>query len=201
MLKLSKQEQTAVDIYDARVREGNLDNTPLWVDGFSQVIFYDLPKDAEVLDVGCGIGRAVPILPDLGIEKYLGIDPSIEQVRVCRSRWPELQFEVSEIRELANKYPNRFSGFLLITVLMHIPRRDLSQALGSLRGCLKQGAHGMISLPMGQPDRLMMRNNVGMMLTLYTQEELESALGRHGFVVRQMFSPNSHMLLVHAEAV
>jgi SAM-dependent methyltransferase len=199
--KLSEQEKTAIAVFDQRAREGDTSNTALFADSFSYPIFRDMPGFGEVIDVGCGIGRAIGMLLDLGIEKYHGVDPSVEQINYCVREFPQHTFEVGEIRELGSKHPERFSGFLMITTLMHIPRTDLDQALSSLRACLVRGAPGMMSLPMGEaPDYLSVVNRYGMLLTLYTPEEVDAALIRNGFRVHQLFSRDGHMLHVHVEA-
>jgi len=194
---LSEQELVAIEIYDEYARADNFLDTPLWVDNFSQIIFLDMPGDGEVIDVGCGQGRAIEMLPGLYITKYLGIDPSTPSIEHCQAKWPNLEFEVGEIRELGKKYPDRFSGFMSIAMLMHIPRSDLNDALSSLRSCLKQDAPGMISLPMGYDDRLESINHVGMKLTLFTIEEIEQSLLKNGFEIINMFSPDGYMLLMH----
>lgn len=198
-LKLSLQEQATVTIYDKRTRTGLLDSTPVWTDEFSSLIFLDLPKEGEVVDVGCGTGRFIPILPDLNIKKYVGIDPSVASIEYCRQTYPEHQFSVGSLQTLGELYPNRFSGFIMTTTLMHIPRRSLSKGLQSLRKSLITGAHGMISLPIGAP--LTWTTELGITLTLYTEAEMKKQLPIHGFCIRQMFSPSKQMLLIHAEAV
>ena len=198
---LSEQERFAVARMDKLVQQGDIDTTPIWADSFTSTIFVG-NFAGEVVDVGCGTGRFVEVLPDLGITRYVGIDPSNEAIRYCTQQFPEHMFEVGEIRELGERYPNRFSGFILTTTLMHIPRKDVRRALMSLRHSLRTGAPGLISLPKGEPDRLTVVNKYGMHLTLYTERELNRILPLAGFSIVTMFSPHgSHMLLAHVVAV
>ncbi len=182
---LSAQERGAIAIYNQRVRDKDTGDEALWVDPFTRHIFATTPADGEVVDVGCGIGRAIPMLPDLGaFNGYFGIDPAEDQIAYCREHFPELSFEVNEIRRIGAAYPKRFDGFLCIAVLMHVPRSDIDLALRSLRASLKDGANGLLSLPYGDT---MVRDNCvfGVNITLYTIDEMFLALKRNGFQIER----------------
>ncbi len=198
-LELSPQEKVTVGIYDQRIRDGDIDTTPVWADSFSSMIFWNLPADGVVVDVGCGTGRFISILSDLNITRYFGIDPSAGNIEYCRQTYPEHQFSLGSVQTLGIHYPHRFSGFIMTTSLMHVPRRDLRRSLRSLRASLLPGANGMISLPVGEP--LLWTHPSGVILTLYTEAEMERQLPLHGFSIRQMFVRNGRMLLIHVTAV
>lgn len=197
-LNLSPQEQETVAVYNQRIHAGRIDSTPVWADRFSLSVFWDLPGDGEIVDVGCGTGRFVPILTNLNIPSYLGIDPSEGNIEYCKKTFPAHQFELGSVQTIGDRYSGRFAGFIMATSLMHIPRRGLRQALQSLRRSLIPGAQGMISLPLGEP--LTWRHQDGVTLTLYTEAEMGRQLPLHDFRIRQMFSPNGHMLLIHVQA-
>jgi SAM-dependent methyltransferase len=196
-LHLSKQEMDAVKIYNRYTKAGLVDTTPLWVDDFTWPIFRDMPPDGEVVDIGCGTGRAISLLPDLGISKYLGIDPSHEAIRHCKKHHPEYSFEVGDFRTIGKKYPKRFSGFIVITTLMHIPRKDLGDIFYSMRSCLRRGAPGLISFPTGDPGESTFTNKQGMRLTLFTENEVTQALAQQNLRVEyaRVLSENYMVLL------
>lgn len=201
LTRLSQQERFAVAKYDNLVRTGDIEHLPIWADSFSMRVFARLHEGGEVIDVGCGTGRSISLLPHLGIEKYFGIDPSAESIKYCKETWPEHAFEVSEIRELGEKYPGRFSGFMLLAVLMLIPRDGILPALQSLRKCLSPGATGMISLPLGRAEKRSHTFADGTRTTLYLKSEITAALRHCGFSISEMFSPNNtNMFLIHAMA-
>lgn len=150
-LTLSPQESEAVSVYDNRIRDGRIDTIPVWADRFSMSVFWSLPDNGEVVDVGCGTGRFVPILTDLNIPSYLGIDPSVGNIEYCRKTYPAHDFALGSVQTLGTMYPGRFAGFIMTTSLMHVPRRGLRQALASLRRSLIPNAQGMISVPLGEP--------------------------------------------------
>jgi SAM-dependent methyltransferase len=194
---LSAQEREAITIYESQVQSGDIQSHPIWVDSFSYDIFWDMPGRGEVVDVGCGTGRFVAILPDLGIRHYLGIDPSPGNIAYCQKTYPKHNFELGCIQNLGESYPARFSGFIMTACLMHVPRTGLKKVLRSLRSSLIQGAAGMISIPMGES--LTRTHANGITTTLYTAAEMETQLHLHGFCIRKMVSPG-HMLLLDVEA-
>jgi hypothetical protein len=59
---LSEQEKQAVAYYDTLIRSGDTDDCRVWVDDFTCDVFFGFGADDEVVDVGCRIGRFVPLL-------------------------------------------------------------------------------------------------------------------------------------------
>jgi len=53
-----------------------------------------------ILDLGVGGGRTTPYLSSIA-SRYVGIDYSGEMIRVCRRRFPHLQFEVLDASDLS----------------------------------------------------------------------------------------------------
>ncbi|HEV7606523.1 MAG TPA: class I SAM-dependent methyltransferase [Steroidobacteraceae bacterium] len=51
-----------------------------------------LPRDAVILDYGCGQGRLAGELIELGYINVLGIDSSAEMIRIARERVPDAGF-------------------------------------------------------------------------------------------------------------
>lgn len=202
MLKtLSPRERRAVKDYDREARDGDLDRMPIWADEFTQLTYFRLTQESEVIDVGCGWGRGIPVLEMLGIRRIFGVDPSKECIKICRRNLPRYEFEVDEIRTIGDHYPNRFDGFFLLAVLMHIPRADIVSAISSLRRCLKVGAVGFFSTPMGSDGKLEVVSRQGLDLTLFTPEEVIQVFAANGFELRRLETPDGHMLLGDALAV
>ena len=203
MLKtLSPEEHVAVGVYDRYVRDGDIDHTPLWADHFTNTVYASLTPNAPLIDIGCGTGRFINLLPSFRITNYIGVDPSEESITYCNRTFPNHSFAVGEIRTVGEEYPDQFLGFALITVLMHIPRRALTTAVSSLRGCLQVGATGFISTPLPRhKGEKTWKNLQGMKLTLHTSEEIRKAFSDNGFIVQEMFTPDGNMLLAHMIAI
>ena len=143
-------------------------------------MFRGVPGNQPILDIGCGMGAAVPILDLLGVVRYHGVDPSLESIEFCRRTWPDLKFEQGEIRTIGDAYPEYFGGCISASMLMHIPRSDIHRALHSLRRSLVRGAPCLIETGVMQ-DGIGMLKRGGFSVTLYSKDELIAALEQSGF--------------------
>lgn len=96
------------------------------------------PKQAKILEVGCGTGaltRFLAGLPD--VSEVLGIDPSpvfIAKARELAGRAQNLRFQEADGRALRSE-DHRFDVVLFHTSLCHIPKPEqaLAEALRVLR--------------------------------------------------------------------
>lgn len=55
-----------------------------------------VPKDATVVELGCGPGM---LLPYLGIRSYVGLDFSPNAIATARRMYPRADFRVADVRE------------------------------------------------------------------------------------------------------
>jgi len=58
------------------------------------LIELDLPEDASILDLGCGVGRTLQKFRVLGYYNAIGIDNSIESIRHCCARGLSLDEDI-----------------------------------------------------------------------------------------------------------
>ena len=54
----------------------------------------------RILDLGCGTGHLTEQIADRGA-KVVGVDKSLEMIQQARAKFPSLQFEVMDAREIA----------------------------------------------------------------------------------------------------
>jgi SAM-dependent methyltransferase len=89
-----------------------------------QIATRGIPKDARVLDLGCGPGQVACMLRDDGITSYVGVDWSEEAVSMAMAKCPEFRFEIIDLRDApgARKLIERVnpSIILVIETLEHI---------------------------------------------------------------------------------
>jgi ubiquinone/menaquinone biosynthesis C-methylase UbiE len=104
-----------------------------------------LPRDARILDYGCGWGRALQTLHEEGWRDLVGVDFSEAMIRQGRQRLPHL--DLRRIDALPLDEPDgAFDAALLIAVLTCIPADADQQALiAELRRLLKPGGLIFIS--------------------------------------------------------
>lgn len=90
---------------------------------FRQLVLSDLEPylvPGGILDVGCGSGRIYAELKAhglLALRSYLGVDSSVEMLKLARTRYPEARFEKLSIEDLQTGAPN----LLCVQVLQHVP--------------------------------------------------------------------------------
>ncbi|WKX69692.1 bifunctional 2-polyprenyl-6-hydroxyphenol methylase/3-demethylubiquinol 3-O-methyltransferase UbiG [Streptomyces sp. XD-27] len=86
-----------------------------------------VPADARILDYGCGYGRLVAELADLGYGDVEGVDLSAALVARGRSMRPELR--LSAVEGLPLPFPDgSFDAALLFAVLTCVPEEETQAA-------------------------------------------------------------------------
>ncbi|KUM68581.1 class I SAM-dependent methyltransferase [Streptomyces griseorubiginosus] len=109
-----------------------------------------LDGQAAILDYGCGYGRVMAELQQLGFHNLTGTDTSPHMIRRARHTHPTLSFNLpAELRSP----PASFDAALLFAVLTCIPD-DLTQhrLITQLYGLLKPGGVLYVSDVLLQPD-------------------------------------------------
>jgi SAM-dependent methyltransferase len=167
--------------YLARFRGGRL--------GYFEAPFRRyLPRDAPVLEGGCGRGQHVLALRNLGYDAY-GVEYAEETVRAIRQVEPGLRVEAADLRALpfADGF---FGGYISLGVIEHYwrgPRGILAEAHRVLR---PDGAL-LLSVPHFSPGlrRLVERRGIpetaeereDFYQFYFTRPAIEGLLREHGF--------------------
>ena len=82
-----------------------------------------LPKDAKVLDVGCGAGiPTAKFLVKKGL-KVTGIDISETMLKMARKNVPEAEFINKDMTQL-DFNENTFDGIISVYALFHVPKQE-----------------------------------------------------------------------------
>ncbi len=105
-----------------------------WQEG-TEKFLTELPKNASILDVGCGAGVKSRYLTNKGF-KVTGIDFSEKMIEIAKRESPEIPFEVVDVYEI-DKYPKTFDGVFAQAVLLHIPKEKIRSVLAKLKGKIK----------------------------------------------------------------
>lgn len=87
-----------------------------------------LPRDAVILDYGCGQGRLAGELIELGYVNVLGIDSSTEMIRIARERVPDAGFAENHGERLPCGDAS-IDAVLMFAVLTCIPSDDAQKNL------------------------------------------------------------------------
>lgn len=98
---------------------------------------YFTETDTRVLDIGCGVGRVASILDDRGFE-VTGIDISEPFVEKARSLFPDIDFQVDDIKDTSfRKNTFDYAVFSYFGLDYILPESNRRQALQEIRRVLK----------------------------------------------------------------
>ncbi|HEX8257745.1 MAG TPA: methyltransferase domain-containing protein [Allosphingosinicella sp.] len=105
-----------------------------WLDKFADL----LPQGAQILDIGCGGGE--PLARHLIERGYrlAGIDASPPLIETCRDRFPDHDWHVADMRELA--LGRQFDGLLAWDSFFHLAPADQRRMFPIFRGHAAPGA-------------------------------------------------------------
>ncbi|MEU4241807.1 methyltransferase domain-containing protein [Actinoplanes sp. NPDC026619] len=119
---------------------------PAWLAG--------VDRSARILDYGCGYGRLMAQLSDLGFTDIVGVDVSPALIARGRQARPDLDFAVLESPPVLNRPAASFDVILLFAVLTCVPDDDAQRALvAELHRLLAPGGLVYVSDLVLQPDK------------------------------------------------
>jgi SAM-dependent methyltransferase len=108
----------------------------------------DCPKDADVLDLGCGAGEVLWAFRKLGFEKLSGCDISAEQVAIARKVVPEVQEQ--DIFECLKQRPDDSIDIVtLFDVIEHLTKQESFDLLIEIHRVLRGGGRLIAHCPNG----------------------------------------------------
>ena len=172
--------------------------------GISAYFAETFPSDAQILDVGCGSGRDLRILLELGYaadgldscEEFVDrinmeFNRSLKTLELEHSRTPAL---LDSLPELATIADDAYDGVLCSAVLMHLPEEQLFDASFAIRRVLKPNGRLLLSIPLDDEtiDSVSKRDTDGRLFNGVTPEELQLLFERIGFnLLNRWKSPDS----------
>jgi len=106
-----------------------------------------LDKNPRVLDMGCGAGYESMRLHKLGAE-VVGIDYSMEPIRIAREKNPLCRFEVMDFRKINNSI-GYFDGIVAIASIIHIDDHELDKVFNGMKKVIKSKGFIMIVVVQG----------------------------------------------------
>lgn len=131
----------------------------------------------KLLDCGCNIGRYCPPLREAGFQ-YVGVDQSQEALRICRERYPDVQFIHSFLWDMV--FEDRFDVAITMAVLQHNKYSEKERILGRIAAALRPG--GLFAMQ----ESTVLETTA----TQLRHEEWIDLVTRHGFDLVDTWHPN-----------
>ncbi len=104
-----------------------------------------LPKDAKILEIGCGTGHNLPMLAEFGEIEAIEIDPAAREIASERLGKPVGAAPLPELPGVLRKY---YDLIAVLDVVEHI--EDDVAALKAMADCLAPGGKILIAVPAHQ---------------------------------------------------
>ncbi|MDP4094405.1 MAG: class I SAM-dependent methyltransferase [Bacillota bacterium] len=139
----------------------------------------------RILDLGCGAGYESMRLYKLGAE-VVGVDYSIEPIRIAKERNPQCRFEVMDFRELDDSL-GIFDGIIAVASLIHISDEELSIVFENMKKVIRTDGLVMILVIEGygvSRERSVIKNNgkeYNRTFYLHSRERLSEIAENKGF--------------------
>ncbi len=135
-------------VYD---RMAEHDSTHWWYTARRDILhdyvarYAGLPKDARILEIGCGTGHNLPMLMQFGSVDAIEIDPAARDIASKRLGKP---VGAAPLPELTGVERGAYDMIAVLDVVEHI--QDDVAALQAMRECLKPGGKILIAVPAHQ---------------------------------------------------
>ena len=146
---------------------------------------YLLPKNAKILDVGCGVGVDSGFVKSQGFE-VIGLDLSKEMLNLARQKFPQIDFREQDIRKLGFP-PESFDGIIASCSLIHIPKKDVPSLIESFRQILKKNGAIYIALQGGNSEEIFIdepfKPDEKLFVNIISFEEIKNLLVKNGFSI------------------
>jgi ubiquinone/menaquinone biosynthesis C-methylase UbiE len=141
-----------------------------------------LPKNAHVLDVGCGAGiPTAKFLVEKGI-KVTGIDISEKMLKLAKENVPTATFLKMDANHL--EFPeDLFDGIISVYTLFHIPRKNHSEIFKQFYKVLKSGGMLMINSGVSGSEGTSSFFGVPMFWSNYSPEKTLELVRETGFSI------------------
>ncbi|MDF0486887.1 class I SAM-dependent methyltransferase [Sphingomonas sp. H39-1-10] len=145
----------------------------------------NLPKDARILEIGCGTGHNLPMLAQFGTVEAIEIDPAAREIASQRLGKP---VGAAPLPALTGVERGAYDLIAVLDVVEHI--EDDVAALKAMAQCLKPGGKILITVPAHQW-MWSAHDTVNHHHRRYSKASLAKAIGAAGLKARKLGYFNS----------
>lgn len=143
-----------------------------------------LPKNAKILDLGCGPGRDAKIFSQQGFQ-VVGIDFSPNMIALAKQNVPQGEFFVMDMEHF--DFPKEtFSGVWASASFLHIPKKSLPTIFKKILSTLDSGGIFYLSVKKGIGEQVLedeRYGNVKKFWSFFEENEIADYLTQAGFQI------------------
>lgn len=120
-----------------------------WADLLKADLRNWLPPDRNtpVLDMGCGDGKFLFTLEQMGYTDITGVDLSPEQIAQARQWCPGARIIQGDVREFLQENPEKFGLITGFDIIEHFAKDEILHLLSLIKGALKSGGRVIFRTP------------------------------------------------------
>lgn len=171
MTKKSDKYQT-IDTYNktAKAHSQKFEKCGARVEDIKRAFSYIDKSNPKVIEIGCGDGRdAGEILKRT--DDYLGIDLSVELIKIARKRVPQGSFKIADFETF--DYPKGIDILFAFAAILHSDKRSVEELLGKVYRSLSSGGVFFISTKYGLYSRKVIDRGGPKVNFFYKPEDIE----------------------------
>lgn len=107
-------------------------------------------KEANILDIGCGLGQYLNEINKMGYTKTLGIDISDESIKACTEKGINV-VKIEDVITFSKTITEKFDFITMSHVLEHVDKDKIIDTLIAIKtSLLKEGGAFVVMIPNGQ---------------------------------------------------
>lgn len=143
-----------------------------------------LPKNANILDAGCGPGRGVKFFIENGFQA-IGIDISDKMLEIARKKTPNGIFKKMNMENLEFEN-NSFDAIWSAYSLIHVEKKKIKKVLSEFKRVLKEDGIIFMIVFEGRGEKIIpdfLDPNEKLFFNYFQKKELENLLKSKGFEI------------------
>ena len=107
----------------------------------------DIPKDSEVLDIGCGVGQFLYYLNKSGYHNITGIDYDQDMITVAKQMVPDARCISMPVKEYLDNCDCKYALVVMNDVNEHLQREDVIPILEMIRKVIRTNGYLILKTP------------------------------------------------------
>jgi 2-polyprenyl-3-methyl-5-hydroxy-6-metoxy-1,4-benzoquinol methylase len=117
-----------------------------YLDRISVLVMAEAP--GRVLDIGCGDGRLLAVLAEMGVARLVGVEPVSQAAAFARAMLMRYGDTTSVIESRVESLDeSEFDVATLVQVLEHIPDTEIDSTMAAIASRLRSGGTLIITVP------------------------------------------------------